>query len=304
MASNKKKSVAFNWHQVFYLPIAILLITGAIIFFAEASVFLGIVLLLAALLFLFGSLTNPLLYVFSRAGITLFYLILPNERYLWKDIESVDAGFVFEQGRNFQLLSLPVYEISGTPDSNLYFYMNGYVCKTHRSKRLIETYWGHEVNGYLSDLKIALKKHRSKQAKAMAQARRRQLETEILPMERAARAELRDAVKELTDQAQRGSLELRMDYLYLAGKGQESHSRPDESYRYLACAEISRSGETDGNRILVKCVFLMNVHIGKRSVSGKLHRNAKDLLRSAVGEALAEIAEKGIDAYIKETERP
>ena len=302
MKSNR--AWAFNWHQLFFLPIAAVLITGAIVFFTESPIFFGIVLLLAALLFLFGSFTNPLFYAFSSTGITLVYLILPNERYLWKDVESVDAGFIFENGRSFPIFSLPVYEITGTPDSNLYFYMNGYVCKTRRNKRLFEKYWGHEVNGYYDDLKTSFKKHRAKRAKALAEARRKQLEFDILPLERRARAQLRDTVKELTDQAQRGRLALRINYLYVTNKGQETHSRPDESYGYLACAEISRPGETNEHHILTKSVFLVSVHLGKRSVKGTLHQRAKELLYSAVNEALIEIAEKGIDAYIKESEQP
>ncbi len=298
-----KRTWSFNWHQLYFLPIAAVLIAGAIVFFTESPIFLGIVLLLAALLFLFGSFTNPLFYVFSSTGITLVYLILPNERYLWKDVESVDAGFIFEHGRNFQLLSLPVYEINGTLDSNLYFYMSGYICKTLRNKHLIEKYWKNEVNGYFGDLKTSFKKHRTKRAKALAEARRKQLESEILPLERRARAQLRDTVKDLTDQAQRGRLALRINYLYVTNMGQETHSRPDESYSYLAYAEISRPGETDERRILAKSVFLVSVHLGKRSVKGTLHQRAKELLYSAVNEALIEIAEKGIDAYIKEAEQ-
>lgn len=163
---------------------------------------------------------------------------------------------------------------------------------------------GGKVNGYFSDLKAALAKRRSKRVKALAEARRRRLETEVLPLERTARAELREIIEKLTDRAAAGGLELRISYLYLTSSCKESHSRPSESYSYLVSVDISLPGETNADRILTKSVFLLSVHYSRRSVSGKVHHNAKDLLYSAVNEALVEIAEKGIDAYIEESERP
>lgn len=91
----------------------------------------------------------------------MYYVFLPNERYLWRNIRAIevsDDGTNSSQSPWFDLLFGKVFAISGHVEGELHFYMNGHIRKSWRTKRLLEEYWSEPSNS----VKKVMKKYRAR----------------------------------------------------------------------------------------------------------------------------------------------
>ena len=92
---------------------------------------------------LLGSTFTPYCYAFDRNGVSLCYLFLPNERYLWKDIRRITEASK-SLGYKNQLFSLffgNVFRIDGTLSVKRRFYMRGDIRRSFRARKLLEKHW-------------------------------------------------------------------------------------------------------------------------------------------------------------------
>ena len=88
-----KKQIALNKLFNFFMIIGALLVWICIESLLEGDVWLSIALGLAALLFLIiPSIFTPYCYLFDSEGVSLCYVFLPVERYLWKNIYSIEVS--------------------------------------------------------------------------------------------------------------------------------------------------------------------------------------------------------------------
>ena len=95
-----------------------------------------------------GLLVTPLIlmpycYRFDTDGITLRYLFVKNERYLWKNVRTVT---VHTESKSIGVSNY--FELEANPEGNRLFYMEGHVRKSGRTQRLLETYWQKKITGY------------------------------------------------------------------------------------------------------------------------------------------------------------
>ena len=244
--------------------------------------------------FLGGTVFLPCCYLFDSKGVTIVYLFLPNERYLWSDVHriSIDYG-----GDTHDIpFFTTVFEIDGRTEGKKRPYMEGHICKSMRTKRLIEKYWDGEVEGYFFE---GARKWWNRRAEKKMRTVKQHFSEEIVPMEREARAVVREVLAPIVEQAACHGFALRVKYIYMTSGGEEHTSRPKAGYSYTAVIEIAHEGETDPERIVQDSITLLRVRLGKNAYRGVKNESAKTELKESVSSLLQDILQNGIDIYCK-----
>lgn len=229
----------------------------------------------------------PIGYRFDEKGVTLGYLFLPNERYLWEKIHAVTVENWGSNGK--PMLLLWVYRLDGVCEGRERFYMRGEIAKTFRTKRLLTRYWDGTIEGYFDDVKTGFRKLRAKREKQATVAKKRSAD-EIKAEERALRAEVRGLLAPYFDRAKQRDLTAELSFRYATEDGSESRSRPEEAYCYMAVITLSRHGETDEENFLEASVDLMRVRLGKTAYRGVRNPKRNDELKETAEALLAEIS--------------
>lgn len=274
---------------------------GAFVFLQDGNlgwgIGFGVVTLLLVVLSCFFT---PYCYAFDKDGVSLLYLFSPTERYLWKNIHAIEVGVDFGYMHDddlFDWLFGGYFALHGQVESAPWFFMEGHIRKSFRTKYLLEKYWDGTIEGYLfDDVKAWFRKRKNKKQAEV----RAHLTDEVVPMERAVRAKAREWLKPFEARAKQHGWTLRTQYLYITRDEDELHSRPQKGYAYTAYMEISQEGETDENRIVCLSVDLLQVRLGKTAYRGVECTTAEEELRSTLNDVFQELAEHGFDVYCKD----
>lgn len=295
-----KREYALNKLFNFLVVLGILSGMGAVAFLQDGDLGWGLGFgVVALLLIVLPCFFTPCCYAFDKDGVSLIYVFSPTERYLWKDIHKievdVDWGYVRDDDL-FDWLFTVHYALHGRAESAPWFFMEGRIRKSFRTKHLIQKYWDGTIEGYFDDVKVWFRKRKHKKQTDITQ----HLTDEIVPMERAVRAKARAWLQPFEAQARSYGLELQARYLYVTRDGDELHSRPSAGYTYTLSLEISRPNETDEKRIVCLDVDLIHVRLGKTAYRGVECAFAQEELQDTLHSALQEIAEHGLDAYCRE----
>lgn len=293
----ERKQFALNKLFNFSILLGLLFLGLSIELFLDNDNVWGIGLGVASLICIVPALLfTPYCYVFDSKGVSLCYVFLPVERYLWKDIHSIEVENVrIAPGKSTTLLDAffaYVFCIRGKNVGRTRFYMNGCIRKSFRTKRLLEKHWDGTITGYFfEDVKKWYSKRKTKK-QAQIEAH---FTDEIVVMEREIRAEVRDWLDPLIPQAKQYDLVIKPKYFYITKDYKELNSRPEEGYTYTLVAEIARPGETDENRIVVLSIDLLYVRLGKTAYRGVKNECAREELEVTVKDVLC----NGIEAYCK-----
>ena len=301
----KTKQIALN--KLFNLCIILGLFFAcvSITLFIDGAISWGLVVgIITALLFiLLPALFTPYCYSFDSDGVSLCYVFLPAERYLWNDIYAIEVEDIQPYASNvtiFDFFYAYVFAIKGKNVGKSRFYMKGHIRKSFRTKRLLEKYWDGTITGYLfEDVKKHLDKRRAKKARQT----KVHLADEVVKAEREVRAETREMLKPFIQQAKQYNLDVKANYLYITKDFKELNSRPQENYTYTLVAEISHFNETDQNRVVTLGVNLIYVRLGKAAYKGVKNQNIKEELDFWFTETLNEIGKNGIDVYCRNSSR-
>jgi hypothetical protein len=92
-------------------------------------------------------------------------------------------------------------------------------------------------------------------------------------------------------------LVLRIEYRYMTHDGEKYSSRPSDSYRYVAEAQLIHKNELDDPRRVLLIVDLLYVRAGKKSYRGTKNATAITELEAKIDETLSEIKEIGFDEF-------
>lgn len=294
-----KSHLAGNRQFNLFLLVSIPLLVAGINILADGDVSWGLLWCVLGLLMLAAAAFQPWLYRFDSEGVTAYYVFLPKERYLWKNIYAIEVNDDSTSGSRYgiwDLLFSGVFELSGPVEGMLRFYMEGHIRKSRRTKRLLETYWDGTITGYLlEDVKKWWNKRIRKKQKRIEQ----HLTDEIVPMERQARAKVREWLAPFIDRAGQYDLQLRTRYLYETKDGEEANSRPQEGYTYTLLVEISHPGEVNEDRIVCVSTPLLHVRLGKTAYRGVPSDHAEEELCFLLTDTLKEIEKNGIEAYCR-----
>ena len=292
---NKKRNFALNKLFNYCVIIGLLLARVSYEAILEKDPAWAVGIGIAALLFIIlPSIFTPFCYSFDKSGVSFYYVFLPNERYLWKDVYAIEVENI-SSGRAsvLDLFYASVFSLKGKGVGKTRFYMTGNIRKSFRTKYLLEKYWDGTITGYLfEDTKKWIAKKKAKKQTVVSQ----HLTDEIVPMEREIRANAREWLDPFISDANRSGIEIKVKYCYVTSDFDELNSRPDEGYTYTLCTEIARLGETDENRIIVVDIDLLYVRLGKTAYRGVHNDGAKEELESTLSYILDEISKNGIEA--------
>ena len=297
-----KRRKEFALNKLFNVCITLGMLLGCISidFFTDHEIAWGFGFAIVALLFTVPpAFFTPYCYAFDSEGVSLCYIILPTERYLWKDIYAIEVEDKSTSSKTILIhfFYAYVFAIHGTNVGKTKFYMNGHIRKSFRTKYLIEKYWDGTITGYwFEDTKKWINKRRTKKQKQI----KAHFTDEIVPMEREIRSEAREWLKPFVEQAKEQNLDIKTTYRYITKDFEELNSRPQEGYTYTLLAEIAHLGETDENRIVVISVDLLYARLGKTAYRGVRNAHAKEELDYIFSDALNEIGKNGIEVYCKE----
>ncbi len=296
---NKRKQFALNKLFNFCIVLGLFFMWGSICFFIDNLIGWGFGFsIVALLLIVLSAIFTPYCYAFDNEGVSLCYLFLPVERYLWKDIYAIEVEDTSLSPRVsiFEFFYANVFSIKGSNVGKIRFYMNGHIRKSFRTKHLLEKYWDGTITGYLfEDAKKWIDKRKAKKQSQI----KLHLTDEVVPMEREIRAETRELLKPFIAQAKQYNLDIKPKYLYITKDFEELTSRPKEGYTYTLVSEISHFNETDENRIVVVSVDLLYVRLGKTAYRGVKNKHIKEEFEFTFSDVLNEINKNGIEVYCK-----
>ena len=292
--SKKKAQYAIN-KLCFIFPVAgILLFALSTTAFREGSTGLGIgMAFFGALFFIIPLCLMPLYYRFDSDGVSLKYLFLTEERYLWRNVWSIHLTDDSTGTSIFNIFFM-VFQINGQVEGKHRRHMEGKIQKSIRTKHLIEKYWDGEVERYLID---NIRDHISKrQAKKSIKSGKYSTET-VSKDERYARESTREKIKPYIPRAAMMDLELRYKFVYVTDDLKESNSRPKEKYEFTAMVEISRKGEMNEDMILCADSALLTVKLCKNEYVSSKRKGAYRDLTEQLDILFDEIEKTGFEAY-------
>ena len=298
---NKIKQFALNKLFNFCIVLGLFFAWGSIAFFLKSDKAWGSGFgIVALLLIVLPAIFTPYCYAFDSEGVSLCYIFLPVERYLWKDIHAIEVEdttiATASQANFFEFFYAYVFAIQGATVGKRRFYMNGHIRKSFRTKHLLEKYWDGTITGYLFE--DAKKRINKRKAKKQSQIKA-YLTDEIVPMEREIRTETKEWLKPFIAQAKQYNLDIKAKYIYITKDFEELNSRPKEGYTYTLVAEISHFNETDENRIVVVSVDLLYVRVGKTAYRGVKNKHIKEEFEFTFSDVLNQINKNGIEVYCK-----
>lgn len=284
-----KKQFALNKLFNVCIIVGLLLSYSSILCFTDSEILWGLFFGIMSVLFIvLTTVFSPYCYAFDSEGVSLCYIFLPVERYLWKDIRSIEVDIISGGTRTniFSLLYDFVFKIDGKNVGKTRFYMSGHIRKSFRTKYLLEKYWNKTITGYLfEDTKKWIgKKRAQKQAHIKAH-----MTDEIVLLERSIRANARDWLKPITEQAKHSGLDVNKKYFYVTKSSKKSVTRPKEDYTYTLVLEILPINEQNKDKAIILDVDLLYVRLTKTSYRGVENKNAQEELTFAFSDVLNQI---------------
>ncbi len=297
-----KKQYALNKLFNTLVILGLILAWGSIYYFIHNDYSLGFGFGAAALIFIvLPSIFTPYCYAFDSEGVSICYVFLPKERYLWKNIRAIeveDKTINYSSKSNiFDFLFATVFSIEGAPVGKRRFYMDGHIRKSFRTKYLLEKYWDGTITGYMfEDLKNWFNKRKAKKQAEIKE----HLTDEVAPMEQEMRRQAKDLLKPFVAEAKQYNLEIKSKYYYITSDGEELHYRPKENYTFTLISEISRFNERDENRIVTLSIDLLYVRLGKTAYRAVKNELIEEEFKYTFSDTLNEIYKSGIEAYCKE----
>lgn len=294
----KEKHIAMNKWFNYYVLLGVFMLLVGFFFIDGEEKSIGVLgFVCCPISFAMALLTEPLCYIFDSEGVSLVHVFHKKERYLWKNIRFITVGYesVYGSMRSKTITpSRSTFDIDGDVEGEEKRYMKHYIRKSIRTKYLIEKYWDGTVTGY--DFENVKKKFLKWQAKKQKQIDAH-FTDEAVKAEREVRAKVRNSVGACIENAKSCGIDIKVDYLYVISSGEELKARPDENYRYTACAEISYIGETDKDRVVVTDEDLLFVRFGKTGYKCTENKKAAETFLQTLEEIVLTIREKGIDYY-------
>ena len=296
-----KRRFAFNKLFNLFVIIGILLIViGCFAIIGdeevEPNISLGVGFLAFGVVFVgFPSVFMPFIYVFDEQGVSLCFIFLSNERYLWKNIYQIEATDDSTGGSRsaiFYLLFSRTFQISGNVEGKSRFYMKGTIRRSIRTKYLLERYWDGEITGYLfEDIKEKIRERRVKKQDRTIEA------DEVAAQEREVRKSVKSWTEPFLDDAKQLDLQIDTRFIYVTENSEESNSRPKKAYTYVVVAKISACDKKNKDNFVEVSADLLFARVGKKAFVGVINKTAQEELTFYLEDTIKEIRKNGIDIY-------
>jgi len=292
----KRRHIVLEKQTVLFLLIGAFFLYGAYVMYAENDVD-GTVLMviIGALFVIVPSIFMPCCYIFDSSSVSAHYLFLPDECWLWENVRKIKqtCDHAFHSDALFGIFFSVVYEIDGKSEGKRYRYMNGYVRKSRRVKKLIGKYWDGEITGGFWYNRRKKREEKEKEKLNFSYG------TEEA---NAAERELRKSAKEwLTPfeaSANESGFTLKHRFVFVSDDLKTLNSRPRSSYTYTLFTDISRSGESFDNKTMSIDFELAFVRLGKTAYRVFQNKGVKEEIADTLTEILDDIKTNGIEEYL------
>ena len=291
---NKKHTTAFNKLFLLFCLLGIVFVGGAVaLVMTELS--LGILAAVIAATFLIVPMVlMPLCYRFDQEGVSLIYLFLPTERYLWQNLSAVTVHM--ESGHFGGMIFDSYFQLHGKVEGKALFYKEGRIRKSRRTHKLLEQYWQGKITGfYTSELKTLAQR----KADAEQRASKEHITDEIVPLEREKRAEARRLLNPLVAEAEKLNLSLNFAFYFITPDLTEHTVRPPKDYHYTVVVSLCRPEESDDSRILTVDAELLHVRLHRKGYRGLSMDNSLKNLESILDNTLKKAQKNGFESLLK-----
>lgn len=237
------------------------------------------------LLFIFGIVIIPKLYVADEEGISIYYLPFVKEYFKWNDIKRIEVNQNVRYNRSswvdcfwkvYKIIPMKEQSYKGSKYHSIFH--SSEIFKTLLSKRMINKHWdGNVEDDSFSFLKNYYVKQKKKNIKYDL--------TEAKQKEKWARDTLRQIVAQCESKANLYGKTIDASCTYFTDD-EDSGSRPKENYSYVA--EIFVEKENDEESSFYITAELLFVSYGKKNVKITENKNAFDEIADKINEAIVQ----------------
>lgn len=282
----KNKKIALNKLFNFLTLVSLLFIHLSIMAFSEIDKIWGFSFLgIGISIFMIGAIFTPCCYLFDKNGVTLCYVFLSNENYLWKNVYSItiEENYFTGPGRSsiLEIFFVRVFSIKGKISGKERFYMKGNVRKSFRTNYLFKKYYDGEITGYYFE------NYKKKRKKKKLEIDENRDSSQVAIMEAEARKKARLWSKSYSAILKQYGYTLKTDFLYITDDFKELRYRPNEKYEYTFIAEIELPNLKE-NPTTISSV-LLNVRLSKKSYLGVENDTAKEEIEFYLNEMCEDI---------------
>ncbi len=278
-----KKSFAFDYRVVFFMLLTALVglfTRGTII---EKNIGMSILGSFLTLLFVFGVIIVPKLYIADEEGISIYYLPFIKEYFKWSEIKRIKL--IESRGSSRSLLLdflwkeyeiIPIKERVYKGSKYHSIFHTSEIFKSPLSVRMIKRYW----DGSIEDDSLSwLKKHF---AKGEDKTIKYDL-TEVKQKEKLMRDSLKQVVANCGGKASLYGKTIDASCSYFTDED-DFNTRPKENYSYVA--EIFVEKENDEERSFYFNIELLFVSYGKSKIKISENKKAFDEIEKQINEAI------------------
>lgn len=278
-----KKSFAFDYRVVFFMLLTALVglfTRGTII---EKNIGMSILGSFLTLLFVFGVIIVPKLYIADEEGISIYYLPFIKEYFKWNEIKRIKL--IESRGSSRSLLLdflwkeyeiIPIKERVYKGSKYHSIFHTSEIFKSPLSVRMIKRYW----DGSIEDDSFSwLKKHF---AKGEDKTIKYDL-TEVKQKEKLMRDSLKQVVANCGGKASLYGKTIDASCSYFTDED-DFNTRPKENYSYVA--EIFVEKENDEERSFYFNIELLFVSYGKSKIKISENKKAFDEIEKQINEAI------------------
>lgn len=234
------------------------------------------------LLFVFGIVIIPKLYIADEEGISIYYLPFVKESYKWKEIKRITVVMDISYRRSSWLdLLWKTYKIESIKERSYKgskyhsIFHSSEIFKTPLSKRMLKKYWDAEIEDTFLWFKKKPSKKKSKAVKYDF--------TEVRQKEKSARESLRRIVDQYESKAALYGKTIDASFTYFTDDD-DYNSRPKEDYSYVA--EIFVEKENDEERSFYIKQEILFVSYGKKQIKIIENKGAFDEISKLINEAI------------------
>ena len=294
-----KRQIAFNKVFTLFIILGILILLVSISCFSEGDIGFGIGMCIVAGLFLIGApILLPCYYLYDKEGVTLVYVYMPNERYLWKNIYEIRVIDDDTHSNRKALFFFLVYKITGDVEGKKRFYMDGHIQKSFRNKRLIQKYYDDKIIGYFDDEIEDFKAWRAKRKNKKQKQNQMNFAAEIPRIERKLRTDLHNSLQCDINAAQKLGLTLRIEYRYVTKQG-TLNSRPKTDYTYTALVNIAHPNEREKTKKLCMEVKLLSVQLKETDYHFVIHDKERNAFLESLFNTFLAIEQTSFEDYMQ-----
>ncbi len=235
------------------------------------------------LLFIFGIVIIPKLYIADEEGISIYYLPFVKEYFQWNDIKKIEVVQDVRYNRSSWVDCFwKVYKITPKKEQSYKgskyhsIFHSSEIFKTPLSKRMLKKYWDVEIE---DDSFLWLKKKLSKKnAKAVKYDF-----TEVRQKEKSARDTLKRISAQYESKASLYGKKIDASMTYFTDED-DFNNRPKENYSYKTEIFVEKENDEEGS--LYICVEMLFVSYGKKKIKITENKSASAEIERLLNEAI------------------